>query len=53
MNYLNFAGGKKIVYNLNRDRSKVLRQCITDFKQYGVCRNKGAVFKFGCELDGS
>lgn len=46
MNYLNFGGGKKIVYNLNRGRSKVLRQCITNFKQHSVCRNQRSVFKF-------
>lgn len=45
MNYLDFAGGEKAVYYLNRGRSKVLCQRITNFEEYSVGGKKRASFK--------
>jgi len=45
MNYLDFAGCEKVVYYLNRGRSKVFCQGITNFKEYSVSRKKRASFK--------
>ena len=53
MNYLDFAGGEKVVYNLNRRRSKVLCQRITNFEEYSVRRNKRPLFKLRGEVQSS
>ena len=50
MDYLDFAGGKKVVYNLNRRRSKVLCQRITNFEEYSVRRKKMSLFKLRGEI---
>ena len=50
MNYLDFAGGEKVVYNLNRHRSKVLCQRITNFEEYRVRRKKSSLFKLRGEV---
>ena len=50
MNYLDFARGEKVFYNLNRRRSEVLNQRITNFEQYSVRRKKMSLFKLRGEV---
>ena len=50
MNYLDFARGEKVFYNLNRHRSEVLSQRITNFEEYSVRRKKMSLFKLQGEV---
>ena len=53
MNDLDFTGGEKIIYHLNRCRLKGLCQCITNFKQHSVGRNERPAFKFRGQIERS
>ena len=53
MNYLDFAGDEKVVYNLNRRRSEVLCQRIANFEEYSVRRKKMSLFKLRGEVQSS
>lgn len=50
MNYLDFARGEKVFYDLNRRRSKVLSQRVTNFQEYSVRRKKMSLFKLRREV---
>lgn len=50
MNDLNFARGEKVFYDLNRRRSEVLSQRITNFEEYSVRRQKMSLFKLRGEV---
>lgn len=53
MNYLDFAGGEKVVYYLNRSRPKVLCQRITNFEENSVRCNQRPTFKLRREVESS
>ncbi|MDX6305139.1 MAG: hypothetical protein QOI77_2108 [Blastocatellia bacterium] len=50
MNYLDFARGEKVFYDLNRRGSEVLSQRITNFEGYSVRRKKMSLFKLRGEV---
>lgn len=50
MNYLDFARGEKVFYDLHRRGSEVLSQRITNFEEYSVRRKKMSLFKLRGEL---
>ena len=50
MNYLDFARGEKVFDDLNRRRSEVLSQRVTNFEEYSVRRQKMSLFKLRGEV---
>ena len=50
MNYLGFARGEKVFYDLNRRRPEVLSQRITNFEEFSVRRKKMSFFKLRGEV---